>query len=79
MHDRRRISFADDAGDNPYATNIQIADLNMVNAAFAAHWWKKPCGFYLDLEEEHSSVYQIDGNALINEDRPGLYGHWCNS
>lgn len=69
-HVHERISFADDTGDNPYATNIQIADLNMMNAAFAVHRWKKWCGFYLDLEGEHSSVYQIDGNAVINEDQP---------
>ena len=70
VHERQRIAFVDDGGDNAYATNIQIADLNMMNAAVAVIRWKKWCGFYLDLEGEHSSVYQIDGNALINEDRP---------
>jgi hypothetical protein len=51
-----------------YAANIQIADLNALNAALAVIRWKKHCGFYLDLEGEHFSVYEIDGNHLLNED-----------
>ena len=27
-------------------------------------------GFYRDLEEEHFCTYTIDGNTVINEDRP---------
>ena len=53
--------------DNEYASNIQIADLNALNAALAVVKWKKMCGFYKDLEREHSSLYQVDGNHLINE------------
>ncbi|MYB77473.1 MAG: ThiF family adenylyltransferase [Chloroflexi bacterium] len=53
--------------DDEYASNIQIADLNALNAALAVVRWKKMFGFYSDLEREHSSLYQIDGNHLINE------------
>ena len=53
--------------DDEYATNIQVADLNALNAALAVMKWKKVFGFYSDLEREHSSLYQIDGNHLINE------------
>ena len=55
------------AEDNDYSQNIQIADLNALNAALAVLKWKKLMGFYLDLGEEHSSWYQIDGNHLVNE------------
>jgi len=54
--------------DDEYSRNIQIADLNALNAAMAVIKWKKLCGFYLDLEKEHYSTYTIDGNMLLNED-----------
>ncbi|GGZ73376.1 MULTISPECIES: ThiF family adenylyltransferase [Streptomyces] len=68
VHDRQRIPLADGAAPNGYQRNIQIADLNALNAALAVIKWKKLCGFYLDLEEELHSLYQIDGNVLTNED-----------
>jgi len=54
---------------NDYSRNIQIADLNAFNAALAVIKWKKSLGFYVDLEREHTSLYQVDGNHLLNEDR----------
>lgn len=67
---KHRISFSDNDVDNDYNQNIQIADLNALNAALAVIKWKKLFGFYLDLENEHHSTYTIDGNQLDNEDRP---------
>ncbi len=67
VHSRKLIPF-EDSGDNPYDTNIQVADLNALNACLAVVKWKKLLGFYCDLEKEHHSVYQIDGNHLINEE-----------
>ena len=63
-----RVSFSDRADDD-YAKNIQIADLNALNAALAVIRWKKLRGFYRDLDREHFSVYTIDGNHLLNEDK----------
>jgi hypothetical protein len=57
------------AEDDEYATNIQIAELNALNAALAVIKWKKLCGFYRDLELEHDSTYTIDGNTIANEER----------
>lgn len=68
-HVGKRISFSDDADRNEYAVNIQIADLNALNAALAVIRWKKLCGFYQDLDHEHHSTYTIGGNMLLNEDR----------
>jgi hypothetical protein len=67
-HVQTRIPFSDGDGNNEYARNIQIADLNALNAALAVIKWKKLCGFYSDLEHEHHSTYTIDGNVLTNED-----------
>lgn len=69
-HLRKRVSFGNGNGNDDYERNIQIADLNALNAALAVIKWKKLFGFYLDLENEHFSAYTIDGNALINEDQP---------
>ncbi|HEY3412780.1 MAG TPA: ThiF family adenylyltransferase [Armatimonadota bacterium] len=65
---RNRIPFTD-GGPNEYAKNIQIADLNALNAALAVIKWKKLCGFYLDQERELNSVYAVAGNVIINEDK----------
>lgn len=54
--------------DNEYSTNIQIADLNAFNALMAVNKWKKLCGFYQDLKEEHHSTYTINTAQLIHED-----------
>lgn len=66
---KKRIPFSDGDVNNDYSQNIQIADLNALNAALAVIKWKKLIGFYLDLENEHHSVYAISDNNLINEDQ----------
>ena len=68
-HVHSTVPFSDGDGEDDYSRNIQIADLNALNAALAVIKWKKLMGFYVDLENEHSSYYQIDGNHLINENQ----------
>lgn len=67
-HARRRISFAGGGPDDVYSTNIQVADLNAMNAVLAVIKWKKLRGFYRDLEREHHCTYTTDGNQLENGD-----------
>lgn len=64
-----RIDFSDDQGQDIYATNIQVADLNALNAIMAVIKWKKLRGFYRDLEREYHSTYTTDGNMLLNGDQ----------
>jgi hypothetical protein len=66
-HIPNRIGAAE-TDDNEYATNIQIADLNAVNALMAVIKWKKMCGFYQDLKEEHNSTFVINTGQLIHDD-----------
>lgn len=66
---KNRIPFSNDDANNEYESNIQIADLNALNAALAVVKWKKMFGFYCDFENEHYSTYTVDGNKLINEDQ----------
>lgn len=55
------------AVNNDYVHNIQVADLNMLNAALAVVRWKRSLGFYADFVREQHSSYTIDGARLINE------------
>jgi hypothetical protein len=61
-----RVAFEDGGEDDIYSSNIQVADLNSLNAALAAIKWKKIRGFYRDLEQELHSTYTTDGNMLLN-------------
>jgi hypothetical protein len=68
-HFRSRVSLVDAPGGGDYERNIQIADLNALNAALAVIKWKKLFGFYRDLKCDHHSQFGIDTNLLLNEDR----------
>lgn len=63
--DSRIGSFESD--ENEY-NNIQIAELNCLNAMFAVVKWKKLSGFYQDIKNEHNSLFLINTNKLLNED-----------
>jgi len=67
-HVRDVVSFAKPP-DNDIYRNIQVADLNMLNAAMAVTKWKKIRGFYADDLREHHSLYTIATHALTKEDR----------
>ena len=66
---KKRIGLSRGDGDGVYSQNIQIAELNALNAALAVIKWKKFFGFYRDLENEHFSAYTLDGNLITNEDQ----------
>lgn len=68
-HLKDRISFADNDKNDEYSTNIQIAELNALNAALAVIKWKKHIGFYQDINKEHDIVFTINDGEIHNEDR----------
>ncbi|WP_327195929.1 ThiF family adenylyltransferase [Novosphingobium capsulatum] len=69
-HINGRVSFStDDEAENEYSTNIQIAELNALNAALAVIRWKRMIGFYRDAGREYSTTYQIATGELCNEER----------
>jgi hypothetical protein len=68
-HLQKYISFAAPDENNVYAQNIQIAELNALNATLAVIRWKKLCGFYLEIEAEHHMTYTINGNMLLSDER----------
>ena len=67
-HVPHRVPFADTDQENEYNRNIQIADLNALNAALAVIKWKKFCGFYRDTRNEHHATYTVAANMLLNEE-----------
>lgn len=66
-HIPSRITMIDRAADE-YTSNIQIADLNALNAIMAVIKWKKYIHFYQDEEKEYSSFYSTNINEMFNED-----------
>lgn len=57
-----------DSYDDEYNTNIQISDLNAMNALMAILRWKRFTGFYKDLKEEHHTTYTVNTGQLLNDD-----------
>lgn len=64
---REHLPLADLTGNDNYARNIQVADLNALNAAMAVVRWKRLVGFYRDYENEHHSTYTIDTHKVFSE------------
>jgi hypothetical protein len=54
--------------DDLYLSNIQIAELNALNAVNAVIRWKKHFGFYVNERNEHESTYSVGPNMLTNEE-----------
>jgi len=63
---RGRVSFTPKEAGGVYESNIQVADLNSLNADLAVIKWKKLRGFYRDVDKELHSSYTTDGNMLLN-------------
>ncbi len=66
-----RVPVATDP-NNEYNTNIQIAELNCLNAVLAVIKWKKLSGFFQDLEQELHSTYSTNNAFLNHEDRTSV-------
>lgn len=67
-HFARHVSLEGAVADDLYGTNIQVADMNALNAALAVLKWKKFCGFYQDCYQEHQSVYAINAHQLTRDE-----------
>jgi len=68
-HVASKVSFAEPA-DNLYDQNIQIAELNALNAILAVIRWKKMLGFYKDHDSEYFSNYVLYTNEIHNSELP---------
>jgi molybdopterin/thiamine biosynthesis adenylyltransferase len=68
-HYARRVPTGDGDADDVYRSNIQIVELNALNATFAVIKWKKYFGYFEDAMHEHDSVYAINGHLLTKDER----------
>ena len=66
-HLARVVSLEHAGENNDYDQNIQVADLNALNATLAVIKWKKLYGFYRDLGGESNSLFITDTHTLLNE------------
>lgn len=64
---RETVDFGEIAADDAYASNIQVADLNALNATMAVLWWKKQAGVYLSTKRVFSMLFNVWFDALYTE------------
>ena len=57
-----------DADDDIYNENIQIAELNSLNACLAVIKWKKYIGFYQDKNHENFTYYSTNDHNFLEND-----------
>ncbi len=55
-------------GRDDYSSNIQVAELNALNAVLAVIRWKRHLGFYATHENANQTVYKLYLNELRNGD-----------
>lgn len=65
-----RVNLEDEDEDALYRSNIQVADLNALNAALAVMRWKQFMGFYLDQENAHNLNITLPLQSLTRSDSP---------
>lgn len=63
-----RLNLEDDDDEAIYRSNIQVADLNALNAALAVMRWKQVMGFYLDQFNAHNLNLVIPFQSLTRDD-----------
>lgn len=60
------ISYAADDEEDLYASNIQVAELNSLNAIIAVLKWKQHLGFYQSDDGANHTVFTINDLTTIN-------------
>lgn len=70
QHVAQRVPTAGGDDDQLYRSNIQVGDLNRLAATLAVIQYKQLRGFYADTEGEYTCIYAVDGNTILNADRP---------
>lgn len=69
IHTGHRIPMQTPERDD-YDRNIQVADLNALNAILAVSRWKRHVGVYADTTGEGFATYSLTTNEIVNEDLP---------
>jgi len=67
-HFASRAPLQADGDNDLYRSNIQVADMNALNALFAVLKWKQFCGFYQDVRNAHHLTFSINDQALTRDE-----------
>lgn len=67
VHENGRVDLSEPGPEDLYEDNIQVADLNALNAVLAVMKWKKLFGYYRDLRGEYFTAYNVETNHILNE------------
>ena len=70
-HWKTCVPVHEDAADALYDKNIQVADMNAINALLAVVKWKQQCGFYTDDFEAHQIQYSLSAPSLVRSETVG--------
>jgi hypothetical protein len=61
------VDFGEIDPNDPYMENIQVAELNSLNAALAVLWWKKWSGIYVGSKRVYKLLLDTYLDALHTE------------
>lgn len=64
-HMNTYVDTHDNREEALYASNIQVADMNALNAMLAILLWKQYFGFYADTEKSHNLSFAIGFQSLV--------------
>lgn len=69
-YDKRFLNLipSSEQANNEYSTNIQIAELNALNATLAVLKWKKLSRFYQDLLDGYNLSFSINDSNLVEDE-----------
>lgn len=73
-HFRKHVPMMDDREEDLYRKNIQVADMNALNAALAVIQWKQLRGFYQNQFQAHHVTYSVNSQSLTRDEMPGGMG-----
>ncbi|TFW72341.1 hypothetical protein C3Y98_04345 [Methylotenera oryzisoli] len=71
-HFQKHVPMMEEVGENLYSKNIQVADMNALNATFAVIKWKQFCEFYQDIYQPHHLTYSINSQSLTRDETTGI-------
>lgn len=67
-HLAKYVPFDEDHDDVIYRQNIQVADLNALNAQLAVMKWKQHFGFYQDDFQAHHGTFSVSSQSLTRDE-----------
>jgi len=62
------LPVVDDQADALYKSNIQVADMNAMNAILAVIRWKQFYGYYIDYEQAHNLSFSVAMQSIARKE-----------